>query len=207
MRALSRRPRARASRPLTPPRAQLKPPRLVFVGSKPDPAAHFFVLAFSRSGHRMTLVDPPAAVGDTIGLRLRSAFDPHVTHEGVVEDGIFVVELKRGVFGGASLSVFAFGGGSQCVGLTGGRRTRRARGRQDAVHGLRAQVHQAARVQARRERADGAHRRARVRRPQGDLDIQGPAAAPDEHRVSPGGRGVRMRTGERSTIFDDAEKV
>lgn len=82
---------------------QLKPPRLVFVGSQPDPNAHFFVLSFSRSGHRMTLVDPPPAVGDTIGIRLRQAFRPHVTSEGMVQEGILAVELRRGVFGGTSI--------------------------------------------------------------------------------------------------------
>jgi hypothetical protein len=79
---------------------QLRPPRLVFVGGMCDPQAEFFVITFSRSGHKLTLIDPPAAVGDTISLRLRNTFPRQVTNDAVPSPGIHVIEFKRGVFGG-----------------------------------------------------------------------------------------------------------
>jgi hypothetical protein len=84
----------------------LRPPRQVFAGKMPDPTAHFFVITFSRAGHKMTLVDPPPQIGDTLAVSIRTAFKGQITADYPLEDGVHVMEFKRNVFG--STSVIAY---------------------------------------------------------------------------------------------------
>jgi hypothetical protein len=82
------------------PRAQLRPPRVVFVLSRPDLAAHFFVLTWSRAGHKLTLVDAPPKITDTLPIKLRNEFRNQITNEHTA-DGVQSIEFKRTPFGSA----------------------------------------------------------------------------------------------------------
>lgn len=77
----------------------MRPPRQVFAGKVPDHNAHFFVITFSRTGHKMTLVDPPGQVGDTLPVSIRTAFKGQITSDYPDGEGVHVIEFKRNVFG------------------------------------------------------------------------------------------------------------
>jgi hypothetical protein len=79
----------------------MRPPRQVFAGKVPDSRAHFFIITFSRAGHKLTLVDPPPAVGDTLAVSIRTAFKGQITSDYGLEPGVHVIEFKRNVFGSA----------------------------------------------------------------------------------------------------------
>jgi hypothetical protein len=73
----------------------------VFAGKVPDRHAHFFVITFSRAGHKLTLVDPPPAISDTLAVSIRTAFKGQITSDYGLEPGVHVIEFKRNVFGSA----------------------------------------------------------------------------------------------------------
>ncbi|EGN95769.1 hypothetical protein SERLA73DRAFT_59930, partial [Serpula lacrymans var. lacrymans S7.3] len=79
-------------------------PQLVFQEVGPDDSADFFVAYFSRSGHRLTLIKPPRHIGETIGLRLRSAWPYKFAAHHVSEDEVYTVELKRNSLGALCLA-------------------------------------------------------------------------------------------------------
>ncbi|THH01797.1 hypothetical protein EW026_g965 [Hermanssonia centrifuga] len=72
------------------------PARLVFVNSPPDPSAIFFSVAISQSGDKFSLLDAPMEIAQTLGNNLRSAFPHKIASDRAKEDGIYVIELKRG---------------------------------------------------------------------------------------------------------------
>jgi len=75
------------------------PPRLVFIISQPDLTADFFLAHFSRSGHRVTLIDPPSIISEVIGANLRHALPRKIASDRVSEDNVLVIELKKDGFG------------------------------------------------------------------------------------------------------------
>jgi len=75
------------------------PPRLVFIISQPDLTADFFLAHFSRSGHRVTLIDPPVVISEAIGANLRNALPRNIASDRVSEDNVLVIELKRNGLG------------------------------------------------------------------------------------------------------------
>ena len=53
-------------------------------------------MSLNNSGDRVTFVNPPAAVSNSLGLSLRTAF-PHRIDNEQNEDGIFTIILKSGI--------------------------------------------------------------------------------------------------------------
>lgn len=88
-----------------------KPPRLVFVDrgeSARDPHVHFFSVCFSRSDEKVSIVDPPGTIRDSIGTALRNAFPRRIASDRVTEENICLIELKRGVIGAADVDKSLF---------------------------------------------------------------------------------------------------
>ncbi|KAI0003695.1 hypothetical protein BJV74DRAFT_793335 [Russula compacta] len=75
----------------------LKSPRLVFIRAPADSRTHFFAMSLNGSGNRVTFVDPPVAVVNSLGLSLRTAFPHRIANEQTSEDGIFTIILKSGI--------------------------------------------------------------------------------------------------------------
>lgn len=76
-----------------------KSPRLVFIRAPVDARAHFFCMSLNNAGDRVTFVNPPAAVANSLGLSLRTAFPHRIENEQTSEDGIFTIILKSGING------------------------------------------------------------------------------------------------------------
>jgi len=74
-------------------------PRLVFIRAPVDVRAHFFAMSLNNAGDRVMFVDPPAAVANSLGLSLRTAFPHRIANEQTTEDGIFTIILKSGING------------------------------------------------------------------------------------------------------------
>jgi len=74
-----------------------KSPRLVFIRAPADARAHFFAMSLNKAGNRVTFVDPPAAVVNSLGLSLRTAFPHRIANEHTPEGGMFTIILKSGI--------------------------------------------------------------------------------------------------------------
>ncbi|KAH9982916.1 hypothetical protein BGW80DRAFT_1453719 [Lactifluus volemus] len=84
-----------------------KGPRLVFIRAPADSSAHFFAMSLNRSGNRVTFVDPPAAVANSLGLSLRAAFPHRILSDNSTPDRIFTIKLKSSINGmGADKHLF-----------------------------------------------------------------------------------------------------
>ncbi|KIM85181.1 hypothetical protein PILCRDRAFT_817175 [Piloderma croceum F 1598] len=85
------------------------PPRLVFAETN-DPGVYInhFVAYFSRSGRKLTLVDPPQILGEVIGSRLRAAWPHKISADRTPEDGIYTVGLRATTFGSYTLDKHLF---------------------------------------------------------------------------------------------------
>jgi hypothetical protein len=70
----------------------------VFIRAPTDARAHFFAMSLNSAGNRITFVDPPVAVVNSLGLSLRTAFPRRVLNEHSSED-IFTITLKSGING------------------------------------------------------------------------------------------------------------
>jgi hypothetical protein len=68
----------------------------VFIRAPADGRAHFFCMSLNSAGDRVTFVNPPVAVSNSLGLSLRTAF-PHRIDNEQNEDGIFTIILKSGI--------------------------------------------------------------------------------------------------------------
>jgi len=75
----------------------LKHPRLVFIRAPADGRTHFFTMSLNRAGNRITFVDPPAAVVNSLGLSLRTAFPHRIANEQATDDGVLIISLKSGI--------------------------------------------------------------------------------------------------------------
>jgi hypothetical protein len=75
----------------------------VFIRAPADSRAHFFAMTLNGAGNRITFVDPPAAVVNSLGLSLRTAFPHRIVNDHESEGGIFTITLKSGVNGALSL--------------------------------------------------------------------------------------------------------
>ena len=71
----------------------------MFIRAPVDARAHFFCMSLNNAGNRVTFVDPPAAVANSLGLSLRTAFPHRIENEQTSEDGIFTIILKSGING------------------------------------------------------------------------------------------------------------
>jgi len=85
------------------------PPRLVFAETN-DPGMYIkhFVAYFSRTGRKLTLVDPPQIIGEVIGSRLRTAWPHKISADRTPEDGIYTVGLRTTTFGSYTLDNHLF---------------------------------------------------------------------------------------------------
>ncbi|KAH9958766.1 hypothetical protein BC827DRAFT_1218391 [Russula dissimulans] len=72
-------------------------PRLVFIRAPADARTHFFAMSLNKAGNRVTFVDPPEAVVNSLGLSLRAAFPHQIANEDTLGDGIFTIVLKSGI--------------------------------------------------------------------------------------------------------------
>jgi len=63
-------------------------------------------MSLNKAGDRVTFVDPPAAVVNSLGLSLRTAFPHRIANEHTPEDGIFTIILKSGIDGAQHLPPF-----------------------------------------------------------------------------------------------------
>lgn len=75
-------------------------PRLAF-GSSHDPGEYVrhFVAYFSRDGRKLTLIDPPHNIGETIGGRMRVALPHKIASDKAVDNGIYTIALRSSHFG------------------------------------------------------------------------------------------------------------
>ena len=64
-------------------------------------------MSLNSAGNRITFVDPPVAVVNSLGLSLRTAFPRRILNEHSSEDGIFTITLKSGI-NGALYTLAAF---------------------------------------------------------------------------------------------------
>lgn len=87
----------------------------MFVNSPPDPSAIFFSVAISQSGDKFSLLDAPMEIAQTLGNNLRSAFPHKIASDRAKEDGIYVIELKRGVSGAFYFALPAYDHSSSCL--------------------------------------------------------------------------------------------
>jgi hypothetical protein len=71
----------------------------VFIRAPTDGRAHFFAMSLNSAGNRITFVDPPDAVTNSLGLSLRTAFPRRILNENLSEDRIFTITLKSGING------------------------------------------------------------------------------------------------------------
>ena len=71
----------------------------MFIRAPADGRAHFFAMSLNGAGNRITFVDPPAAVVNSLGLSLRTAFPRRILNDNSSEDGIFTITLKSGING------------------------------------------------------------------------------------------------------------
>jgi hypothetical protein len=78
----------------------------VFIRAPADGRAHFFAISLNSTGNRITFVDPPAAVVNSLGLSLRAAFPLRIANEYSSHDGIFTITLKSGINGALSLPLY-----------------------------------------------------------------------------------------------------
>ena len=69
----------------------------MFIRAPADGRTHFFAMSLNRAGNRITFVDPPAAVVNSLGLSLRTAFPHRIANEQATDDGILTIWLKSGV--------------------------------------------------------------------------------------------------------------
>jgi len=85
------------------------PPRLVFAVTR-DPGVYInhFVAYFSRTGRKLTLVDPPQELGEVIGSRLRTAWPHKISADRTPEDGIYTIGLRNTAFGSYALDKHLF---------------------------------------------------------------------------------------------------
>jgi hypothetical protein len=56
-------------------------------------------MSINNSGDRVTFVDPPVAVANSLGLSLRAAFPHRILNDQTTADGIFIITLKSGMNG------------------------------------------------------------------------------------------------------------
>ena len=76
----------------------------MFIRAPADSRAHFFAMSLNSSGNRITFVDPPAAVVNSLGLSLRTAFPHRIANDHESEGGIFTITLKSGINGALSFT-------------------------------------------------------------------------------------------------------
>ena len=74
-------------------------------------------MSLNNAGDRVTFVDPPAAVANSLGLSLRTAFPHRIANEQTSEDGIFTIILKSGINRARALFCFVFLLGHTVMGL------------------------------------------------------------------------------------------
>jgi hypothetical protein len=77
----------------------------VFIRAPADGRAHFFAMSLNSKGNRITFIDPPNAVTNSLGLSLRTAFPHRILNDNPSEDGILTITLKSGINGALSLSL------------------------------------------------------------------------------------------------------
>ncbi len=70
----------------------------MFIRAPVDGRAHFFAMSLNSSGNRITFVDPPAAIVNSLGLSLRTAFPRRIASDNA-SDGIYTIILKSGING------------------------------------------------------------------------------------------------------------
>ncbi|KAL6309942.1 hypothetical protein BKA93DRAFT_722088 [Sparassis latifolia] len=78
-----------------------KAPHFVFVHS-PVETAHFFMITFSRSSEKVTLIDVPHELAQQLAAGLRSMYPRRISSYGATEDGIHIIEVKKAGFGSKS---------------------------------------------------------------------------------------------------------
>jgi hypothetical protein len=116
-------------------------PRLVFIRAPAYGRADFFAMSLNSTGNVIMFVDPPAAVVNSLGSSLRTAFPHRIENEHESDDGIFTITLKSGINGALSfplhtafLPVFFFSLVVIVVVSNGPR--------EGSVYGAHSQVHQ-----------------------------------------------------------------
>jgi hypothetical protein len=63
-------------------------------------------MSLNKAGNRVTFVDPPVAVVNSLALSLRTAFPHQIADDDTLEDGVFRIVLKSGIDGAQHLSPF-----------------------------------------------------------------------------------------------------
>jgi len=73
------------------------PARLIFGDSEPSPMAHFFSVSFSQSGEKISILDAPPMLSQNLSTNLCDIFPRRIASDRTTEDGLFRIELRKGV--------------------------------------------------------------------------------------------------------------
>jgi hypothetical protein len=107
----------------------------VFIHAPTYGRADFFAMSLNSTGNGITFVDPPAAVVNSLGLSLSTAFPHRIVNEHESDDGIFTITLNSGINGALSFTfhnVFLF---LSSVVVSNGPR-------EESIYSAHSQVHQ-----------------------------------------------------------------
>ena len=74
-----------------------QPARLIFEHVGPDPMADFFSVLLSSSGDKLSLWGVPEPIAHGLGDSLRAQFPHRISSDRAREDGVFVIETKKGI--------------------------------------------------------------------------------------------------------------
>ncbi|KAI0076088.1 hypothetical protein K474DRAFT_1663486 [Panus rudis PR-1116 ss-1] len=75
------------------------PCRLVFAEGPPDGMAYIMSVCFSHSGDKISVLDAPEELAQNLGRNLRVVFPHKVSSDRFEEDGVYIVQMKRGITG------------------------------------------------------------------------------------------------------------
>ncbi|KAJ3551675.1 hypothetical protein NM688_g4564 [Phlebia brevispora] len=73
------------------------PSRLVFLYTAPDPMVDFFSVLISQSGEKLSILGIEPQAAHSLGDSLRAMFPHKIASDRAREDGIYVIELRKGI--------------------------------------------------------------------------------------------------------------
>lgn len=99
----------------------VKPAKLIFTRSVPEPIPYFFTISFSQSGGKLSILDAPQSVPEGLNHSLRSIFHGQILADRATEDGLYAIELRKNTTGVYYFRVVC--GTNELTNLQAGKRT------------------------------------------------------------------------------------
>lgn len=72
-----------------------KPAKFIFSRSTPEEIPYFFTISLSQSGGKLSILDAPSHVTESLNHSLRSAFPRQIIADRATEEGVCVIELRK----------------------------------------------------------------------------------------------------------------